>query len=75
MDWDREEKKSLQTPFDSEKTIPLLQVKLSTSDNLFPKLNPEEFRICMQKFTTCFINLVYKNHFALYFFFFLDSGS
>lgn len=59
MNWARNTK-FIQTLFDSEKSDSILSAltppaNLSTSNNPFFKPNLDEFKICMQKFTMCFI--------------------
>lgn len=63
-----ERKKAHINSFWPRQNYSMLQANLSTSYNLFPNPNPDEFKICLQKFTTCFINLFYKNYCALLFF-------
>lgn len=57
MDWAREKKIHINSLW-LRKIYSMLQANLSTSDNLFPKTNPNEFKICMQKFAMCFTKFV-----------------
>lgn len=59
MNWAKNTKFT-QILLDSEKNDSILSAltlpaNLSTSNNPFPNLNLDEFKICMQKFTMCFI--------------------
>lgn len=49
MDWASEKKKSMLNYLWLRKKNSMLQASLSTSDKLFPKTKPNEFKICMQK--------------------------